>query len=181
MPLYEVLKGTLESLFSIGGAAVAANPALKKNGAVLEARLGDDSAFAKVRGASPVGADDLATRGWVEALPDAVENLKVVRFALGTATASSTFTLPANARVLQARLQVTTGYSVGATIEVGQTGATGKFLSTTETTPQAIGTNLKNDDVAANATAAAVTATIAGAPAAGVAVVLVEYVETPKT
>lgn len=64
MSLYTKIRGTIESIFQIG----LAGPNLKNNSGVIEARNAADSGFAIVRGASPVGNDDLVTKAYADTL-----------------------------------------------------------------------------------------------------------------
>src|SRR5437868_14178966 len=118
MSLFQRLAGSVASFFHIGGPA---GPGLNANGAALEARNSANAAFAVLRGATPVAANDLVTLGSLEGgLPGEVQ---CVRFALGTGAAQASVTgLPAGAIVLRAELNVTVPYSGGTTITVGSSG-----------------------------------------------------------
>ena len=65
MALYSKLRGTFETLWQIG----KGGPQWKNNAGPLEARNATDAAFQIVRGATPVGADDLVTKAYADALP----------------------------------------------------------------------------------------------------------------
>ncbi len=67
MGIFHWVRGTLEQFWNLGGAGQATNPALRRNGAALEVRLGNDSAFAVTRGAAPVGPDDYTQKAYVDA------------------------------------------------------------------------------------------------------------------
>lgn len=64
MSLWQKIRGTIETAFQIG----LGGPNLKANGAVVEARNAGDSAYAIMRGASPVGNNDLTTKQYVDNL-----------------------------------------------------------------------------------------------------------------
>jgi hypothetical protein len=62
MSVREKLRGTTEAIFQVG----IGGAQLKKNAAVLEARNAADSAFAIVRGDTPVAGNDLTTKNYVD-------------------------------------------------------------------------------------------------------------------
>ena len=64
MSLWSKIRGTIESAFQIG----LNGPQWKNNASVLEARNSGDSAFAVVRGASPVADNDLANKQYVDTI-----------------------------------------------------------------------------------------------------------------
>jgi len=102
---------------------------------------------------------------------------RAIRYVIGTgATQDSVGLLPTNAIVTDTRIKITTPYSVGATITVGQAGSLTLFQETADNNPQAPAGDIfaKLQDTAA--TNLVVRTTIAGAPAAGAAVVIVGYV-----
>jgi hypothetical protein len=117
---------------------------------------------------------------WVELTSGSTPGAsQVVQFALGTATASSVTSIPTGATILRATLLVTTPYTAGTTIEIGSTGVPSLLQATTDNDPEVDGTYDAPQLTNWNA-ASVVTATIAGAPAAGAATVMVEYVATPN-
>lgn len=61
--VFKKLAGTVLSYFKLG----VAGPRLKNNSGSVEARNNADSAFAVVRGATPVGNDDLVTKSYGDA------------------------------------------------------------------------------------------------------------------
>jgi hypothetical protein len=66
MTLFSKLKGTLESLFYVGGNG---GVALKANSGALDARNSADSAFIQVRVATtPVGANDAVSKTYADSL-----------------------------------------------------------------------------------------------------------------
>jgi hypothetical protein len=103
----------------------------------------------------------------------------VIVFPVGLVTASSATSIPNNAIILRATLLVTTPYSGGATISLGNAGTPAELQATTDNDPQVNGTY----DAPQQTTwtgPAVVQATVAGAPGAGVSSVMVEYVVTPN-
>jgi len=56
------LIGTIEGIFQLG----LGGPNLKNSSGVIEARNAGDTAYAIVRGLTPVGNDDLATKNYVD-------------------------------------------------------------------------------------------------------------------
>lgn len=64
MSLWSKIRGTIETIFQIG----LGGPQLKNNSGAIEARNAGDSAFAVVRGAAPVGDNDLVTKTYADTL-----------------------------------------------------------------------------------------------------------------
>jgi hypothetical protein len=62
--LYSKLRGTIETIWQLG----LGGPQVKNNAGAIEARNAGDSAFAVLRGASPVADSDLATKQYVDTL-----------------------------------------------------------------------------------------------------------------
>lgn len=65
MGLFKRMAGVVSNFFQVGGPA---GPAVKNNSGAIEARNAADSAFAVVRGATPVGDDDLVTKRYADTL-----------------------------------------------------------------------------------------------------------------
>lgn len=171
MSLFSKIRGTIETAFTIG----LAGPQVKANGAALEARDNGDTVFAIVRGLDPVAANDLVTKNYADT---GVQGgaIREVRFAIGTGAAqNSATTIPANVQIIDAEVTITTPYSAGATIAVGQTGSTSLLQGTTDNNPQSANRYQSDQDTAWGGTARTVLVTVTGAPAAGVGVVIVRY------
>ena len=101
-----------------------------------------------------------------------------IRYVIGTgATQDSVSKLPTGARVLDCWVEITTTYSAGATISFGQAGFLTSFQVTTDNNPQGVSGDIyaNPQDTAIPVSNAVVRTTIAGAPAAGAGVVVVEY------
>lgn len=97
---------------------------------------------------------------------------RIIRFALGTATVDSSSSVPANARVTQAWVDVTTPYNAGATISLGIAGGTVDLVqTTTDNVAQFGNTYVKEQDTSWGVSAAAVRATISATSGVGVATV----------
>lgn len=175
MSVWAKLKGTIETIFQIG----LGGPQIKNNAGALEMRNLTDSAFVITRGLTPVAANDYATKAYVDS-GGASGAEQVIRFAIGTgALQTSTTALPANAFVLEATVEITTPYSGGATISVGQTGgAVNLFQLTSDNLPTANGSYTVPQDTQAAGAPATVSVTVGGAPGAGAGVVLVKFSET---
>lgn len=102
--------------------------------------------------------------------------VRMIRFAITNAASQSSATsIPANAFVREAWLEVTTPYSAGGTIAIGQTGTTNLLMGTGDNTPQTAGTYQLMQDTAWGASALAVLVTVGGSPAVGVGAVVVTY------
>jgi hypothetical protein len=170
MSVFSKIRGTIETIFQIG----LGGPQLKNSSGVVEARNSSDAAYAIVRGATPVGNDDLATKSYVDA-GSALGAIKQIRFVIGTSTVSSATSIPANAVVSDCQVKITTPYSGGATISVGRTGSTSLLMATTDNLPQSSDTFQSEQDTAWGASPLAVLVTIGGSPGAGAGVVIVNY------
>ena len=64
MSLWSKIAGTIESVFQLG----LGGPKIKNASGAVEARNSADNAYVVVRGADPVGNNDLTTRKWVETI-----------------------------------------------------------------------------------------------------------------
>lgn len=100
-----------------------------------------------------------------------------MRFLVGTATAQSITQLPTGARVLSCRVEVTTPYSLGATIQVGQTGDEDRYQTPAQNVAQVAHTYIVDQDTEVLPGPLEVKATILGAPLVGAATVIVIWVE----
>lgn len=154
--------GTMVKLVAVDGREIAVKAALAGGTVSFDADSiylwdGDGSAWVKI--------------GDVGAVTGAV---RVIRFVLdNSATQDSVAKPPAANRVLKCRLQITTPYSGGTTISIGQPTALTAFMTTADNDPvgATAGDIFDVDlDVAAIAGPAVVRVTVAGAPAAGAGV-----------
>jgi len=95
---------------------------------------------------------------------------RIIRFSLSTATVDSTTAIPANARITQTWVDITTAYNAGATIQVGRAGGTVDLLqTTTDNVAQFENTYVKDQDTAWGGSAAAIRVTISATSGVGVA------------
>lgn len=179
MSVWSKIRGTIETIFQIG----LGGPNLNNNAGIIEAKNAGNSAFAIVRGATPVGANDLATKAYVDS-GGASGAVQEIRFAIATAaTTTSASQIPANAQITECQVEITTVYPGGTTISVGQAGALTLFQLTTDNLPTQAVAGAYNlfsvdQDTPQGATALAVTATIGGAPGSGAGFVIVKFSET---
>jgi hypothetical protein len=173
--LWSKLRGTIETIFQLG----LGGPNLKNNAGVVENRNAADAAFAIARGATPLAANDLTTKAYVDGLVGSGADVLEIRIAVALATVSSVTSIPIGAIVIEAELDVTTPYTGGATISLGQAGAVTEFQLTTDNNPQANGLYQVPQDTAAASTNPLLV-TVAGGPVAGVATAIVRYVVTPQ-
>jgi hypothetical protein len=174
MSLFSKIAGTISSFLQIGGPG---GPGLNNNAGNLEARNSANTAFTIMRGATPVAANDLATKAYVDT-GGASAAIMEIRFAVGTAaTSSSVASIPANAQITEAELSVTTPFSGGTTISVGQTGSTSLLMATGDITATLANIYQDMQDTAWGASPLPVLVTVGGAPAAGAAVCIVKYTE----
>lgn len=129
-------------------------------------------------GGPPSGAAGGVLRGTYPN-PGGAGLVQEIRFALALANASSVASIPAGSRIVDAELVVTTPYTGGATVSLGQTGTPTAFMLTTDNSPQSANSYAVGDQDVLSGAALPVLATVAGGPAAGAATVIVKYVATP--
>jgi hypothetical protein len=98
----------------------------------------------------------------------------VIRIPIALVTVSSATSLPANAIISDAKLDIVTPYTAGATLQLGVTGIPAAFMATTDNTPQTAGTYQLMQDTAAPS-ANPLLVTITGAPAAGAGYAVLTY------
>lgn len=176
MSVWSKLRGTIETIFQLG----LGGPQIKNNAGAFEMRNLTDSAFVITRGLTPVAANDYATKAYVDSGggSGAIVQLDI---PITTASTTSVDSLPANAVITECTVQITTTYSGGTTISVGQSGGSATLfqlttdnLPTTTVLPSFYTVNQLTTAAGAPAT---VSVTIGGAPGAGVGVVIVKYSE----
>jgi hypothetical protein len=112
---------------------------------------------------------------WQSVTPSLSGIVYCIDFALALATASSVTQIPANAVILSCELKVTTAYSAGTTIAVGQTGTTGLLMATGDNVATTIDEYRADQRTGWGASPLAVLATIAGSPSVGAGTVTVQY------
>lgn len=113
---------------------------------------------------------------WIDVIPSVAGAVYRIRFALTNAASQSSATsIPANYVISNVLLDITTAYSAGATISVGQTGSTALLMATTDNVPQSAAQFSSEQDTAWGAAALPVLVTVAGAPAAGAGFCVVDY------
>lgn len=176
MSLFAKIRGTIETLFQLG----LGGPQLKNNGGAIEARNATDTGFAVARGATPVAANDLTTKAYVDAGDvGAGGAVQEIRFAIALVTVSSITSIPNNSIVIDCELNITTPYSGGATISVGNAATPALLMGTGDNNPQANGLYQVHQDTTFTPVDP-VQVTIAGAPAAGAGFAIVRYIQTPQ-
>jgi hypothetical protein len=112
---------------------------------------------------------DTTSVAWVNAGGSQISGAaRTVRFAINTAASqSSAKQIPANAIVYDRFFDITTPYSAGATLTMGQTGTPALLQATTDNQATVLGEYHVGQEVAWGASALALLVTVAGAPAAG--------------
>ena len=174
MSVFSKLAGTIASAFQIGGAG---GPQVKNNSGALDARNSADNAFVNVRVATPVGANDAATKAYVDTGGSSAAIMEI-RFAVTTAATSTSVTsIPAGAQIVDAQLSVTTPFSGGTTISVGQTGSVSLLMGTGDNTPGTNNIYQVQQDTPWGGSPLPVLVTVGGSPGAGAAVCIVKYTE----
>lgn len=106
--------------------------------------------------------------------------LRVIRYAIGlAATTDSATQMPANARVNEVKLEITTQYDPGTAISIGILGSTDLLMLTSENNPQQGGApntwRKPGVDISIGGTAIEVRTTITNTPSAGAGFVTVIY------
>lgn len=113
---------------------------------------------------------------WLNLAPNVAGAEYTIDFAIGTgASQTSVSSIPANAVVLRTSVTITTPYSGGATIAVGQTGTASLLQATGDNVPQTSDEYQSASRVAWGGSALPVLVTVGGSPGAGVGVVTVTY------
>ena len=175
MGFFSKIRGTFETLFQIG----KGGPQVKNNAGVVEMRDPADAAFVITRGLAPVAANDYVTKGHFDANNDAATGVTVVRMPLAIATKVSTGTVPDNAEIVDAWIQVTTAYDAGALFDIKRTGDAGVApMGTGDSDLATVGTyHVPQDRVNWGSTGlGTVTATLTNIPTVGVAELFIAYV-----
>jgi hypothetical protein len=113
---------------------------------------------------------------WVNISPSVAGAIYCIDFAIGTgASQSSVTSIPTNAIILRCDVTITTAYSAGTTIAVGQTGTTNLLQATGDNFPTVIDGYTALQRTAWGGSALPVLVTVGGTPSAGVGAVTVEY------
>lgn len=121
---------------------------------------------------------DTGSSSWLlEANPQIAGAIREVRMPITNAASQSSATqIPANAYIQSVLLNITTPYSAGATISVGQTGSAALLMGTGDNLATVAGRySIDEEDIAWGASALSVLVTVSGAPSAGAGDVVVEY------
>jgi hypothetical protein len=174
---YLKLRGTIGSILQIDATAATPGPLLKNTSGNLDVRNDADAAFVNVRGADPVIDDDLVTKRYGDAnYGGAAGAVQSIRFVTALVTVSSVTSIPANARVTESRFEVTTVYSGGTTIDVGDGVTANLIMDNTDIRETKLGTYRVVQDTDWT-TGNTVTTTVGGAPVAGAGVTFVFYTQ----
>jgi len=113
---------------------------------------------------------------WANIAPSVAGVVSCIDFAIGTgASQSSVTSIPANAIVLRCDVTVTTPYSAGATISVGQTGTTVLLQATADNVPQTADEYMAEQRTAWGVAPLPVLVTVGGSPASGAGTCTVMY------
>lgn len=172
MSWFSKIRGTIESLFSIG----IDGPQLKKNGDVLEVRDATDADFQITRGKDPVGNNDYVTKQYFDANNAAAQGLTYAKLAVGTSTVVSSSALPDGAIIRECVLDVETAYDGSATIDVKRTGGSPSIMGTADNKATKLGTYaVPQISDWGSSGAGTVTVTVGGTPTTGAATVYVGY------
>jgi len=174
MSWYSKIRGTVETLFQLG----LTGPQLKNNSGIVEMRDATDAAFVITRGLDPVGNNDYVTKLYFDNNNAAANGLTVVALPLALATKISTAAIPDNAIIRWAVLDVTTAYDTASpTFNVQRTGdATVVPHASTDSNLKKIAQYEVPQITDWGSTGAGtVTATLAGSPTVGAAVLYIAY------
>lgn len=101
--------------------------------------------------------------------------VREIRYDIGTASEASASSLPAGAIVNSAELNVTTPYTGGTSITLGTAADPDAFMLASDNDPTAAHLYQVSQDTAAPGAPTPVLATVAGAPGAGAATVIIRY------
>jgi len=127
MSLYKKMRGIIGNIFTFDSSD---GPLLKNVTGIIEARNAADSAYAIVRGATPVGANDLVTKNYVDGAESGdITTIEIpFTFANAAGFVDSTFAAAVGGRLLNARVDITTAFDVAVTFIAGDTGDTDRFI-----------------------------------------------------
>lgn len=160
--------GNAEKLVAVEGRTIAVTDALTGGTVSWDA----DSIY--------IWDTDPATDVWVKIgdvghLSGAVREIRYI--IDNSASQDSTSSIPANNRIVFCSFEITTPYSGGATLSVGNTATVDLFMGTSQNRPQNPAGSIfeVGQDTAQGGSATVVRTTITGAPAAGAGVVVVRY------
>lgn len=178
MSLWSKIRGTINTAWQIG----LGGPNWNNNAGNLEAQNSSISGFVIVRGATPVAANDLATKAYVDSGATVEDGgLQVIRFAITTAAAQNSATsVPSGALVFDTFIEVVTPFSAGTTITVGNAGSPALLMGTGDSLATAAGIYDVPQDTTFTGGPATVLVTVAGGPVAGAGFVIVKYVQAPQ-
>lgn len=118
---------------------------------------------------------------WSGGQSDPGYKVQEIRFAITTAASQSSATqVPSGSIVVDAEVDITTPYSGGATITIGNSGTPSAFMGTGDNNPQSVGLYSAHQDTVWPGATASVLVTVAGAPAAGAGFAIIRYVPAPQ-
>lgn len=125
--VWSKIKGIVGNFFYFDGGD---GPLIKNNSGVVEFRNNADAAYNIVRGATPVAANDLATKAYVDGAESGEINVIEIpiTFANAGSTVSSTFAGAVGGRVIEAGVIVDTAFDVGVTFKLGDSGDDDRFI-----------------------------------------------------
>lgn len=113
---------------------------------------------------------------WASVIPSiSGAKYELLTFITNAALQSSVTVIPASAYVTSVTLVITTPYSPGATITVGQTGAATLLMGTTDSTPQTVDEYQSKLAVSWGGSPLSVLVTVAGSPAAGAGYIVCDF------
>lgn len=178
MSLWSKLRGTTETILQIG----LGGPQWNNNAGNIEARNAANSSFVIGRGATPVAANDWATKAYVDSGATVEDGgIQTIRFAITTAAAQNSVTvIPSAALITDCYISIVTPYSAGATITVGNATSPAQLMATTDNLATAAGVYSQGDTDTLWTGPNTVLVTIAGSPSAGAGFVVVKYVQAPQ-
>jgi len=116
---------------------------------------------------------------WVSTASSITGAVQMIRIPIGTATVNSATVMPVGAVVIDAGLDITAPYTVGATIALGTPAVVSQFQTTSDNDPQAVNLYTKEQDTVVNSSPATLQATITGA-SAGAGFAYVTYSASPN-
>lgn len=172
MSVRSKIRAIIGSIFQLGNGG----PNIKASSGVVEARNAADDAYAIIRGADAVGSNDLINKSQLDASIGGAQ--RVMRFTFGLTDTDSTNTIPANARILEARIEITTPYDNSATIDLGVDGGTADLLvDQTDIDSATADIYSVPQDTDWGGSAAKAQVTVGNAPTAGAGVATIVYTE----
>lgn len=151
-------------------------PKLKNNSGVIENRNAADDNFVIVRGATPVGTNDLSTKNYVDTAANPNKKIQTLEMDIdNTASQSSVDNLPIDAKIVRVYLSIISAFSGGSTMDIGRSGDSNLIIDNTEIDITLIEEYFNQVQIEFGGSSLPILVTIGGSPVTGSAFLRIEY------